>query len=108
MHWNLVMSTKTQNRLLKSHPSIVPWVQHPLVSNAHLTVFSTHLCLVSSFSECMFPHYTIPLHHPAILFLVFLFLISLPSLRTRPPLPVCYLPFYVPTHNIKDELLTDE
>src|SRR6218665_2786934 len=91
------------------------------------------LCLVSSFSKCIFPqtinqsnirlltrritrltqtqagfteelgvgkvnrlvpHCTIPLHHPAILFLVFLFLFSLPSPQTPPPISVCYPPFY--------------
>src|SRR6218665_3235472 len=53
------------------------------------------LCLVPFFSKCIFSCYTIPLHRPAILFLVFLFLFSLPSLQTPLPLPVCYLPLPV-------------
>ena len=57
-------------------------------------LFSTRLCLVPSFSECIFPRYTILLHRPAIPFLVVLFLFPLSSPRTPPLLPVCYLPFY--------------
>src|SRR6218665_53376 len=77
------------------HPSNVPWVHHPLVSNAHFNgYFSMRLCLVTSFSESIFPRHTIPLYPPAILFLVFLVLISLPSPRRPPPLPVWSLPFY--------------
>src|SRR6218665_2292854 len=36
------------------HPSIGPWV-----SNARLTIVSMHLCLAPSFSEYIFPRYTI-------------------------------------------------
>jgi len=57
-------------------------------------LFSTRLCLVPSISACIFPRYTIPLHRPAIPFLVVLFSFSLSSPRTPPLLPVCYLPFY--------------
>ena len=41
------------------HPSIVPWVHHPLVSNANLTIFSTHLSVL-----CLpFRMYISSLHH---------------------------------------------
>src|SRR6218665_601162 len=76
------------------HSSNVRWVHHPLVSNAHLTII-IHASLSCAFlSECIYPRYTISLHRPAILFLVFLFLFFHPSPRTPPPLPVCYLSFY--------------
>src|SRR6218665_3212276 len=76
------------------HPSTVSWVHRPKVSNAHFTIISASLCLVPSFSEYIFPRYTIPLHRQASLFLVCLPFVSLPSPRTPPPLPVCYLPIF--------------
>ena len=83
------------NIIIIIHPSIVPWVHHQLVSTAHLTIVSMACASVlSSFSECIFPRYTIPLRRQAIPFLVVLFLFSLPSPRTPPPSAVCYLPFY--------------
>jgi len=63
------------------------------VSNAHLTFFhaSVFVALCVLFIMYISSLYTISLHRPAILFLVFLFLFFLSSLQTPPPLPVCYL-----------------
>src|SRR6218665_1200167 len=39
----------------QSHPCIVPWVHHPLVSNAHLTsIFHASLSCAFFFSMCMY------------------------------------------------------
>src|SRR6218665_2237185 len=58
-----------------------------------------HVSLSCAFlSVRLFPHYSIPLCRPAIPCMVFLFLFYLPSLRTLPPSPACYLQdclFYV-------------
>src|SRR6218665_3575035 len=74
-------------------PSITRWC--PMRIQLFFPCVSV-LCL-NSFSECVFPHYTILLYRPggpAILFLGFLFLLPLPSFQTPPPLPICHLPFY--------------
>ena len=73
------------------HPSIVPWVHHPLVSNAHLPIIFHASLSCALLSAWIFPRYTIPLYRHAIPFLVVLFLFSLSSPRTPPLLPVCLL-----------------
>jgi len=74
------------------HPSNVPWVHHPLVSNAHLTFIFHVSVLCFPFQNVYFLVTPFPyIVQPFSFWSSFLFL---PSHRTPLTLPVCYLPFY--------------
>ena len=81
-------------RYILIHPSNNSWIHHPLASNAHFTIIF-HASLSCAFLIRM---YISSLHHsftsPSHSLLVFLLLLSFPTPRTPPALPVCYLPCY--------------